>query len=197
MTRLGLAALVVHVVALAVWLGCVVTAGLAAAITFPTMRSLRPALPDYPGYTGDHWMLAAGKVAARIFAATDAASIGAATLAALSAGVLLGGGRVPWRRWAARAWVVALLAAVGVLAYQITVLRPRMDANLVEYWRAAEAGENVAAEASREAFSAEHPTASNLMGAMAGLALLSLVLAMVAGERPAERRRPDAPAESR
>lgn len=181
----------VHVVALALWLGSVVSAGLGAAIIFPTMRGLDPRLPGYGGYTGEHWMLAAGKIAARIFAATDVAQVVAALVAAVSAVGLVRSGWVRARSVAGGGWVLGLVGAVGVLAYSTGVLRRRMDANLLEYWAAALAGENEAAEAARLAFGAEHPLASNLMAGTALLVLAALVCGVLAagnGKRGAERQ---------
>lgn len=172
--------MVVHVVALALWLGSVVGAGLAAAIIFPTVKSLDPALPAYSTYQDDHWMLLAGKVAARIFVATDMIQIAAGGLALLAAGAVLVCGRAPWRRLTTLAWLAALAGATGVLAFQLLVLRPRMDANLHEYWRFAESGQTPQAETAREAFSVEHPLASNLMSATALLTLGALVMSVVA-----------------
>ncbi len=189
MLRLPL--LVLHILALSLWLGCVVTAGLAAAIIFPTMKSLDPQLPAYAGYTGDHWMLAAGRIADRIFDATDTAQVGAAGVALLTGVALLAARGLRARPPIALAWLVALAAALGVLAYTLTVLRPRMTTNLVTYWDAASRADNPAAEAARAAFSAEHPLASNLMAATALLVLLALILIVPAagiGKAPSAPR---------
>ena len=180
MKRFGILFEVVHVVALALWLGGVVMAGLAAAIIFPTMRSLEPRLATYPEYTGDHWMLAAGKVAARIFHATDIAQGVCAVLAALSAAAVGLTGAISSRRPAGLAWLGGLGASVGVLAASLLWLRPRMDANLHAYWDAALAGNNPVAEAARQAFSADHPLASNLMAATAVCVLATLIAHTVA-----------------
>lgn len=180
MKRFGIVFEIVHVVALALWLGGVVMAGLAAAIIFPTMRSLEPRLATYPDYTGDHWMLAAGKVAARIFHATDIAQGVCAVLAVVSAAVLGLSGVGAHRRPAGLIWLAGLAASVGVLAASLLWLRPRMDASLHAYWDAGLAGNNPVAEAARQAFSADHPLASNLMAATAACVLATLIAHIVA-----------------
>lgn len=176
MPRLATPLLVLHILALSLWLGCVVTAGLAAAIVFPTMKALDPHLPQYAGYTGDHWMLAAGRIADRVFDATDTAQVGAAVVATLTGVGLLLARVVRARSRSALAWLIALAGALCVLAYTLTILRPRMTTNLIAYWDAASRADNPAAEAARAAFSAEHPLASNLMVATALLVLLALTL---------------------
>ena len=55
-----------HVLSLAVWLGTIMMTGVAAAIIFPEMRRLDPSLAIYSKYTGDHWLLAAGHIAAML-----------------------------------------------------------------------------------------------------------------------------------
>ncbi|MEZ6235253.1 MAG: hypothetical protein R3B68_13775 [Phycisphaerales bacterium] len=180
MKRFGIVFEIVHVVALAMWLGGVVMAGLAAAIIFPTVRSLEPRLATYPDYTGDHWMLAAGKVAARIFHATDIAQGVCGVLAVVSAAVLGLSGTIAYRRPAGLVWLGGLIASVGVLAASLLWLRPRMDANLHAYWDAALAGNNPVAETARRAFSADHPLASNLMAATAACVLATLIAHIVA-----------------
>lgn len=174
MRAIPLTALVLHVVALALWLGGVVTSGLAAAIIFPTMKGLDPRLPEYAAYTGDHWMLAAGKVAARIFHATDLVQGVCAVVTIATAGVLLGTRAIRVRPLAPLAWLVGVVGALAVLGTALFWLRPEMDANLHASWDAALAGDNPTAEAARQAFSARHPLASNLMSATALLVLMAL-----------------------
>lgn len=195
MRPLPLVALVVHVVSLAIWLGGVVASGLAAAIIFPTMKSLDPRLPGYSAYAGDHWMLAAGKVAARIFHAIDIAQLVCAALAVLTAGLLLGSRTVRPRPLAPMAWLLGLAGSLGVLGAALLWLRPRMDLNLAAYWQHAGAGQTDLAEAARQAFSADHPMASNLMAATALFVLLTLAAAIPAAlSRPtAASRKPAGP----
>lgn len=166
-----------HTLALGVWLGVVVLSGAAAATIFPTMKALAPSLPAYAAYTGDHWMLAAGKVADRVFAASDVAQFACATLA--GAGLMLARPirHEWWRTPRAAARICLLCCAITLLAYQLFVLSPRMQGNLKGYWAAALAGDTPLAETLRAAFSADHPTATNVLGATALVVLAAGLLA--------------------
>ncbi|MBL8757761.1 MAG: hypothetical protein JNK35_04945 [Phycisphaerae bacterium] len=171
----------IHVTALGLWSGSLLMTAAMAAVTFPTMKSLAPMLPGYAGYTGDHWMIAAGKVANTAFAISDGVQFVCAMLAAgslLVAAVFAG---LNWRRPGVVVRAVIMGSALGVLAYHLLVLSPRMAVNLRQYWLLAEAGKTSDAEAVRAAFTADHPTASTVMATLAGLSLIGLILGALAG----------------
>lgn len=167
----------VHLTALGVWLGSVLMAGAAAAVIFPTVKALNPQLPDYAGYTGEHWLIAAGQPAARIFLIADGVQMVCATLCIVTMGVLLFLSRIPLRRPSAVVRVCALAAAVCILGFQSVYLRPRMDLNMRGHWEAAIQGNNAEAAKFKQIFDADHPLASRLMGANA----LAVFVALVAG----------------
>ncbi|HED53961.1 MAG TPA: hypothetical protein ENJ00_07140 [Phycisphaerales bacterium] len=152
-----------HLTLAGLWLGVLVMTGVSAAIIFPTMHRLNPNLPGFMGYTGEHWRLAAGHIAAPIFWVADAIQFGCALLCGLSLGIILIS-PAPWRQ---PVWsfvrLFALLVAIGLLAYSLLVLGPRMNANLAEFWLAAEAGDMPKAEAARALFDADHPKATTVM----------------------------------
>ncbi len=174
-----------HTVALGVWLGIVVMTAAAAAIIFPTVKGLAPTLPAFNAYTGDHWMVLAGKVADRIFAVSDAAQFACAIVA--GAGLVLARpiGHPAWRTLPTALRMTALSAAVTALAYQLFVLSPRMNHNLRGYWAAAERGDNAAAEALKAAFNTDHPTATIVLGVLAVIVLAGLLLAAWPDAEPA------------
>lgn len=150
--------------------------GAAAATTFPTVKRLDPALPAYAGYTGDHWMLAAGAVVDRVFAVNDAVQFVAALIACIT---LVVGPSLLGQRWRNRHFMTrasVLGAALCVLSYHLLVLTPRMQVNLRAYWRSAQAGESAQAESFRMAFSADHPTAQMVLVTLALLTLIALFL---------------------
>lgn len=180
MRRLATPLLCLHVVSLCLWGAAVLGSGLAAAIAFPTMKALDPHLPAYSAYEGDHWMLAAGKIANRVFEITDAVQMAMAALAVFTAVGLLVARVCRVRSIAGAMWLACVAAAVGVLAYTLLTLRPAMAVDLHAYWDAALAGDTPTAESAREAFSAEHPTASNLMAATSACVLGALVLVVPA-----------------
>lgn len=173
-----------HLTAIGVWCGALFGAGVAAAVAFPTMRNLDPTLAAYPEYTGEHWMLAAGRVAARVFVITDIAQFVCAFLAVV--GFMLAtfaGDRT--RSWLRFFRAAALGAAFLLVSYHLLIQAPRMDRDLRAYWDAAASGDNDAALIHQEAFSRQHPGASRTMTAtfIATLATLGLGAWSLAGGR--------------
>lgn len=176
-----------HLVALALWLGVVVMSGVVAAVVFPLMKELDPTLAAYPLYTGEHAPLAAGRIAARVFLISDMAQYSAGAVVLVTTIGLIG-----WLGWNPRHLPTAVRAlAVGaallLVSYRVMVLAPRMDTTLRAYWDAAAAGRTEAAEASRAAFSADHPTASRVVSATAVAVLVALVAGAWGVQGPARR----------
>lgn len=161
----------VHIVSASLWAGSILMAAVVAAVAFPTMRDLGPTLSAYEAYSGEHWPLAAGAVANRVFMIVDAAQL---VLAMLAAGTLVFlayanqlGGRL--------VGIVRLLAlGIALLTFGVHLfwLRPKMDVDLANYWEAARQGQTETAQEHREGFASKHPTASRLMGATALSALV-------------------------
>lgn len=177
---------VVHLTAAGLWLGVAVATGAAAAIIFPTVKDLEPTLAVYPDYTGEHWRLAAGHIAARLFAFGDVVGFFCLMLAGLSL-CIIAAMRHVWIR--TPRITLARLAALGlaILAagYNIFILGPRMNSNLSDYWTAAAAGDSDAALAAQQAFMADHTPASNTLAAIAIAALaLTITGAMALTAKP-------------
>lgn len=160
-----------HAVALGVWLGALGITGGAAAIAFPTMRRLDPALPGFDAVS-DHWRIAAGSIMQRVFLLADrvqiaCAVVGAAALAGTIIAARAGPGRSP-----AALRLGGLAIAVGCLGLNTLWLSPRMNTSLDEFWSEARAGRPATALTARERFDRDHPTASALLvGTAAGLVL--------------------------
>lgn len=153
----------VHLTFAGLWLGSLVMTGVAAAVIFPAVRELDPQLPAFSEYTGPHWRLAAGTVAAKIFLISDAIQLGCIIICGLTLGavVITAEG---WRRPIATSIrLIALFGAVGLMTYSFSFLGPRMNTNMTSYWDAARAGDNEAAEQFQAAFDKDHPTATKLM----------------------------------
>lgn len=162
-----------HAAALGLWAGMLSMAGVSAAMIFPGMKRLAPALPEFAGYSGDHWMLAAGTIANRQFMVLAWAESALALLAVGSLLALVASTRGGLSRGL---WLRCLLvgAATAVLLFQSFVLQPRMDEHMRLHWDAARAGDNATALEHKQAFAADHPLASGLMQARLGLLLASL-----------------------
>lgn len=154
-----------HLLALGLWLGALVMTGATAAIIFPTMRTLDPSLPGFPGAPDDQWMLAAGTVMQRVFFVCDAVQLGAAVVAAATLILLVSFFGLTLRRPSAVVRTALLLGVLTALAYYLVSLSPQMTHNLREYWDAAKAGDTAKAATFKAAFDADHPRASALLGA--------------------------------
>lgn len=164
---------------LGIWLGALVMTGTTAALAFPTLRGLKPTLADFAAVPGDeHWRIAAGSVMQRVFLACDVVQLIAAGVALVTMGLILMSeprhGIKTGRVWLL-ARTIAVATAVMLVAYQVLVLAPRMNANLAEYYVRAREGEMEVAARARAAFDAEHPLASRLMTGTAGAVLAALV----------------------
>ncbi len=177
MTRLRPLFETVHLAALGVWVGALGMTAATAAVLFPEMRDLDPSLGAFSAYPGDHWVLAAGRVMARVFSVLDSVQIGCAALAALTAFALFVS-RAD-RRWLR---LVLTLAPTAVLVWYVLMVALPMHADMTGYWDAARAGDLESASAYRSAFDARHPVASQAMGLTLALALVAL---LVNGWRPA------------
>lgn len=174
-----------HLTALGVWAGALFGAGVAAAVAFPTMRDLDPTLGAYPAYTGEHWMLGAGRVAARVFLITDIAQFVCALLAIGGFALAVVAGP-KHRSWALFFRAAALGVAFLLVSYHLLIQGPRMDRDLRAYWNAAAAGDNATAAVHQDAFAARHGGASRVMTATFAATLLTLVLGAwsLAGREP-------------
>ena len=172
----------IHLTALGVWLGALIMTGAAAAITFPMMRDLDPALGAYPDYTGEHWSLGAGVIADRIFLVCDIVQFVCAFLAFAT----LGWGLLAWikRSIAGVVRTIAVGLAMAMVSYWLFIFTMQLDVHLDAYWAAAAAGDNEGAATAKSAFDAMHPLATKLMGAQAALVLVALVSGCVSAIDP-------------
>lgn len=157
----------VHLVALSLWLGALLAVGGIAAVAFPTMKALAPALPGFKVPMADHWSIAAGHV------------MNPAFFAAMIGGIVLG--PVSLAAWGSMGGVrrVLALAAVGLAAAALLGLGLPMRGHLDAYWGAARAGEMESAAAAKERFDALHPWSSRALAAQAGLVGTCIVLGVV------------------
>lgn len=169
-----------HALALAAWLAATFGAGLGAAILFPLMKTLAPHVPEYARYSGEHWRLAAGIPANRLFEVSNVVSIASAAVALATLMPMVVASR---RARLGRAWVtveaVLVVAAAAVLAHHAVVRFPRMQEHWRDFVAAAHAGNNDDAGDAQRAFDADHPGASRVLSAMA--LLLAGAVALHAG----------------
>jgi hypothetical protein len=167
---------VVGVSALGIWVGVVGMTSATAGVTFPVVKRLDPHVPGFDGYTGEHWLLVAGRVMYNVFFVADVAQAACAVLAVLAlVGRAAVGSVTPAPVWPGRVRLVGLVGAIALLVADFAWLKPTMNRALLAYWEAARAGDNVVADAQREAFRSMHPTATAVLLGITALVLVALV----------------------
>jgi small-conductance mechanosensitive channel len=155
----------------------VLVAGATAAMTFPTMKALDPTLGAYSQYSGEHWRLAGGEIASRVFLFADAVQFVCAALTAASTAFLAIDQVRRGRSMHMAARVLTTGLTLAIFCYAFFVVAPRMAVALKAYRAAAARGDLAEAEIHQAQFAAMHPTASALMIATAAGVLITLILA--------------------
>tara|TARA_A100000171_G_scaffold51037_1_gene64143 strand:+ start:4874 stop:5470 length:597 start_codon:yes stop_codon:yes gene_type:complete len=169
---------IVHLLALSVWLGAVGMSGVVAAIVFPLMRELEPTLGAYPNYEGDHALLAAGRVASKVFFAVDTIQFVCGTIA-LATIVLLVVCGYSLNTLARVLRVIVLCMTLGLLSYHLLLFMPELMRMLQGYWDNAAMGDTEVADRFKDEFLAQHSKASNILGALALMVMVNIVVAGV------------------
>lgn len=164
----------VHLSALGIAAGAMAMTGAAAAIAFPTMKSLAPVLPAFKVDEAQHWSIAAGSVMNRVFGVADVIVLGAAIAAALTLIVVAFIARRSIASMTGVLRCVALVTMCGAVGFGWFGLRPRMQGNLEAYWSAAREGRVEDAAKFKAAFDADHPRASMLLSMQFVLSVTAL-----------------------
>lgn len=174
-----------HLAGSGVWLGALVMTAVTAAVAFPTMKSLAPALPQFKVDPGQHGIIAAGHVMQRVFLACDLVQFICGLLCFVGIGGLLATTQAMREsRIAMLLRTISTAAALMLLSYHLLMLAPRMNENLRAYWDAALTGELAAADQFKTAFDGDHPTASRVLGATGFSVLLALLTGCWAATAP-------------
>jgi hypothetical protein len=146
--------------------------GLVAALTFPALKRLAPTLPGFLTPPEDHWRIAAGHVAFRVFSVSGwfqlACLAGAAGALAIAARRALRENFIHW-------FVLCLIALV--VGYNGAILMPRMTDNLHRYWNASKSGSIEQASTAQQAFDADHPRSTRLLVSLSLLVSFGVTLA--------------------
>ena len=180
--RTARAAEAAHIAALGVWLGSLILTGIAAAITFATLRNLDPHLPAYAEYPEDHWAIAGGAIMNRVFTASDWIALACAIIATAGLAIALAPpiARQTLGHTLIRPLAIlraaATLAALIITLASFALLRPAMNQDLADFHTAARTPDITAADAARARFDQAHPRASMLLSAQAALVLIALTL---------------------
>jgi hypothetical protein len=165
----------VHLVVLGLWLGVLIAVGATAAIVFPTMKSLGVRVPEITGDAADHYRIAGGMVAERVFLLGDAVMFPCGLIAAATLGCSFMFFRSRSGKGAAMLRAVALGIALASLAALLLVVTPAINSASAKHRAAAKIGDVPAAQAAMKAVDELHPTATNLMAAEAAAVLITLV----------------------
>ncbi len=173
----------VHNLALALWLGVVVSAGAFAAIVFPTMKGLNPRLPDFERYEGEHWRIAGGKIAQKVFLLADVAQFGCAIVALSTLLCMLVLFGLPRTRPAIWVRSLALGIALACAAGLIIIVAPQLNAALKLHWAAAAAGDSADAAAHKLVVDGLHPVSSWLLSGTAISVLIALTTSLWSSSR--------------
>ncbi len=167
----------IHALFVALWLSALIGSALGAAILFPVMKDLGPALPQYTAYHGEHWKIAAGQVGNKLFGIADmiqlVGAVGAVATLALSLHARGKAGQPDRTLPIVRTALVGVGAALA--AYHILILGPGMTQAIQDFWAAARAGEGAKAEALQAAFNKHHPVSRLVLEATTVLMLAALV----------------------
>jgi hypothetical protein len=167
---------IVHLAALAVWLGSVAMSGVVAAIVFPLMRTLEPTLAAYPEYEGDHALLAAGRIASKVFFTVDMVQFVCGSLALATLLIMIMSG-YSLNTMARVLRMIVLFATLALLSYHIFFFMDGLQKTLQGYWHFAAEGNTMQADQFKELFLESHSAASRILGAMALLVLINIGLA--------------------
>ncbi len=167
---------IVNLIALSVWLGSVAMSGVVAAIVFPLMRTLEPTLGAYPDYEGDHALLAAGRVASRVFFTVDAIQFVCASIALATLALLVATG-YSLNTLARVMRVLLLCMTLALLSYHIFFFMPALTQMLNGYWDFAAIGNTEQADVFKNRFLESHSSASRILGVLTLMVLINIALA--------------------
>lgn len=163
-----------HILSLALWLAATLGSALAAAVLFPTLKSLHPRLPEYEAYQGEHFLVAAGTVAQKIFLIADMVHLPAALIAVITLVLSVRARGVLSKRPATAVRAVSLAVALACLGAMLLIVTPRLVSHTKQHFAAMQQNNASAIAAHKAAVDDIHPIASRLMGTMALSTLLSL-----------------------
>lgn len=200
----------IHVLALALWLAAIISVGVAATAVFTMLPRTELMLPRFEEYVQqahgegtpalrarEYGRIAGGQVMDPVFRMSDRAQALLALVALISlVGWMIESSRcTPARtapaaaRWVALARLACIFAAGALLAWQLLLMAPRMDAALHEWWRAAEAADPTAA-GFRAAFDEDHLLANRLYTLRLPLVVAALLMAAASPAWPQRGCRP-------
>ena len=178
--------------ALVAWVAAIAAAGAAAMGAFGALPKLGISVSGteafFSGDTAEMGRYAAGRMLAPVFLLSDWVQIGASSLCVACTVRLARLHGMHGAPWARRALVACVAVAASLMAYRAWTA-PGMNADLVAYWQAVEAGDRDASMAARSSFDAAHRTADTLFR-VNFFVVLAAVAVLPAALLPAHPARP-------
>lgn len=152
-------------IGLILWVSAIITAGMSAAMAFPTMHEYEVIVPKFDAFDHSaHWSIAAGLLMERMFFVTDIVQLVVAIVVIIGLGVGYSTSARSIKHPMELMRTICIAGAALMLAYRMFLLAPEMNRDLHGYWNAAEQGNVEVAAKHRDAFQSKHPTATRLYG---------------------------------
>ncbi len=168
----------VYWMGLTTWIAALVSGGVAAAGVFSTLPKLGVRIPRYEPALGsdaaEHGRLAGGMVMEPIFTAMDLVQAAAVVFVVVPLLLQLTVFKMRLRSPGHLIRTICITAAVGVMAFHMTLMAPRMNLELRARWAAIENNDQAAMEMHRAAFEADHHVADSLYSARLILLLVAV-----------------------
>lgn len=181
-------------VVLAAWLAAVAATGVAAMAAFGSLPRMGISVSGteafFGGDTAEMGRYAAGRMLGPVFVTVDWVQFTASSLAVGCTVRLARLGGFRGDRWARGLLFAAVGTAALLLAWRAWSA-PAMNADLLAYWQAVEAGDREAAAVAKASFDAGHRVADTLFrvqGAAVAAALALLPMALLPGGAPRAAR---------
>lgn len=162
----------VYWLALALWLGALMSAGIAAGSTFSVLTKMDISIARYAEFVPDeadipnaHSNLAAGHVLEPVFWITNAVQFVAIPLVILALAAQLLFFKQHKNKFSNFIRTACIIISAGLFAYHAFAVSQPMNQDLRAYWQAAEEGDIQAASDHREGLLSRHGTAKNILSA--------------------------------
>jgi hypothetical protein len=166
---------------LSCWMAALTTAVIAAMNLFTKLPKMGVTLSDFAQYPQDqHGRLAAGLVMSDVFFTVDLIQFVAVPLTTICLLIQLLALGVAVRRPANGLRTVCVVVAALLFGFYALRMAPSLNAQLVQYWSAAAAGQLEQAESIRSVFMDQHRAAENILRINFVLVLIAIVASAVA-----------------
>lgn len=176
----------VYWIALALWLGALMSAGIAAGCTFSVLTKMDISIARYSEFVPDeadipnaHEKLAAGHILEPVFLITNAVQLISIPLVLLTLAAQLFVFNQHKSKFSNFIRTVCIIISAGIFAYHAFALSPPMNRDLRSYWQAAQEGDIQDAKSHRNELLSRHETAKIILSATLLLVLIATAASAV------------------